>query len=345
MKKYIFISTVFLLLTFKLNAQTGFESFYLADKNDAELLLEAYFSPRINGYMNAVNSNWHHTAKVHKPFGFDFSVSVNSIVYPSNKKSFNLTGLSSVNQPTGNLVSNTSIGNNNTTSTNISTKINNEDATAILSLPSGENSSFLTNSNLPIAQLNVGISHGFEVSLRLLPTLKPNNSNESLNVFGIGLKKEITHWFSSVKDSPLHIALLASYSNMNVNYGIRNQSLLTGNFSGIATTNGITAFNLNTFTFQTLASYHWTHFNFFGGFSYNRGNATSKTSGNFKGQYVTNSGTTTKEIDTSNSLEFNSNGIAATLGGRLNLRYFKLFTSYSLQEFSTFNIGASISIK
>lgn len=345
MKKYIFIVYLFALNFSNSHAQSGFENFFLADKEDAKNLLQGYFSSRINGYANVLNSNWYHTAEVHKPFGFDFSISVNTIVYPSNSKEFSLTGLTSVNLPSRKINSNTSTGNTNLRTTNVTTQINNEDARAIINLPTGENSSFLSNSNIPIAQLNIGVSNGFEVMLRLLPTIKPNNNNESLNVFGIGIKKEITNWFSSLKDKPLHISLLMSYANMNVNYGIKNQSLPSGNISGLEVLNGFSEFNLKTFTFQTLASYHFTHFNIFGGLAYNTGNASYETFGEFRGQYVTNSGTTTKDIDTSNSLDFNSNGVAATLGARLNLRYFKIFTSYNIQEFSTFNLGASISIK
>lgn len=345
MKKNIFIISLFVLILQHANAQNGFENFFLAEKQDANKLLNGYFSPRIKGYLNALNSNWYHTAKVHKPFGFDFSINLNSVIYPSSSNQFNISGLKSINPPSGSITSASYIGNETTNTANIATRINNENATAIIGLPTGENSSFLSNSNLPIAQLNVGVSNGFEINIRLLPAVKPNNENESLNVFGIGLKKEITNWFSSLKDSPLHIALLTSYCNMSVNYGIKNSNLPNGNTSGIAVTNGFTEFNLNTYTFQTLASYHFMHVDVFGGIAYNTGNATYKTFGDFEGKYITNTETITKELDTSNTLAFNTNNISATLGGRLNLRYFKIFTSYTLQEFSTFNIGASISIR
>jgi hypothetical protein len=346
MKKIIFIYTVFLSSIYNISAQTGFESLFLADKNDSQKILEAYFSPRINGYMNTLNNGWYHTAEVHKPFGFDFSVNLNSVSFPKNKRTFNVSGLTSVNQPQGNVNNSTSVGNGNSTTATVNTTINNEDVSADIILPSGGSGKLFSNSaSIPLAQLNVGLSNKFELIVRITPQVKINNSNESLNLFGFGLKKEITNWFSSLKDSPLHVSVLAAYSNMNLSYGIEDKDLPSGNTAGLEVRNAITEFNLKTFTLQTLASYHWSTLNLYGGLAYNNGNASYKTLGEFTGQFVGNTGAVTKDIDTSNTLDFNSSGISATIGARLNLRYFKIFSSYSLQEFNTFNIGAAISIK
>ncbi|WP_298765744.1 DUF6588 family protein [uncultured Polaribacter sp.] len=345
MKKLSFIAVFLLLNTFNLNAQNGFENFFLAENKDSNLLMNAYFSPKINGYNSALNSNWYHTAKSHKPFGFDLTVNFNSVIYPSNKESFNLENLVSVNLPTGNITGASAIGASTSNSTTINRQINTEESTAVLNLPAGESTQLFTNSNLPIIQLTVGISANFDVILRALPTVKPNNQNEAINVLGFGIKKEISNLFPSLKDKPIHLSLLAGYSVMNVSYGITDSTLPEGNFSGISVNNGLTTFNSKAFTFQALASYHWTHVNLFGGIAYNTAKTTYQTNGTFLGKYITDNSTINQPLDTSNALNINSNGISANLGARLNLRYFKIFTSYTLQEFSVFNIGAAISIK
>ncbi|QOD60448.1 hypothetical protein H9I45_14035 [Polaribacter haliotis] len=346
MKKYIFISFTLLLFVCNLKAQTGFESFLLADKNDSQQLIKAYFSPRINAFKSALNNGWYHTAKTHKPFGFDFSINLNSVVIPSNSKSFNLSGLSSINQPLGTVKTVSAVGLENSSIINVNTNINNESVSASFNAPEGNSGKYFSNTiSTPIAQLNIGLSHNFDFMLRFMPEIKPNNNNESLNILGVGLKKEITNWFPSIKKLPLHISLLAAYTTMNVNYGVKDRELPSGNASGLETKNGLTAFNLNTFTLQTLVSYDWSSFNLYGGFAYNNSNASYKTLGEFKGQYEGNSNSITKNLDTTNSSKFNSNGFSSTLGARLSLRYLKIFSSYTLQEFSSFNLGVAISIK
>lgn len=345
MKNSFFILLLLFFSFYSLNAQKNFELFYLADTNDTERMLNAYFTPRINGYTNALNNGWHTSSKAHKPFGFDFSVSLNNLVYPSNKKTFKVENLASVNIPNGSLNGNSSIGNSNTNTATITTNINNETGTAVINLPENSEGKLLANASIPIMQLNVGLPNKFEILLKFLPEMKPNNDNESMNVFGFGLKKEITEWFPKLEKLPINISLLAAYSNMNVNYGIANRDLSNSQNSGLEVQNGITDFKLNAFTFQAAASWHWQTINLFGSFGYNIGNATQETFGTFNGKYQGNSGILTRSINTTNTIDYNSNSLSATLGARINLRYFKIFSSYNLQEVSNFNLGVAISIK
>lgn len=213
MKNNFFITLLLIFSFFSLKAQKNFEQLYLADSNDAEKILKTYFSPRINGYSNSLNNGWHTSSKAHKPFGFDFSVSLNNLVFPSNKKTFTINNLASVNLPSASIAGNSSVGNNNTNTATITTTINNEDGTAVINLPENLEGNLLANVSLPIMQLNVGLPNKFEILVKFLPEMKPNNKNESMNVFGFGIKKEITDWFPSLEKLPIHVSMLAAYSN------------------------------------------------------------------------------------------------------------------------------------
>jgi hypothetical protein len=66
MKKRILILISVLTLSIQTKAQSNFENILLADVNDSQKLLQAYFAPGMEGFINAMNGGWYHTAKVHK---------------------------------------------------------------------------------------------------------------------------------------------------------------------------------------------------------------------------------------------------------------------------------------
>jgi hypothetical protein len=344
MKKYIFILIIFIF--YNSNAQSGFESILLADKNDSQKILNSYFSPRINSYLNGLNSNWYYTAKVHKPYGFDLSFNLININAPSSKKTFSVDNLSSINSSNGVFSGTSSIGNQSTTNFSVSKTINNQNTTAENNFKGGANGSLFKNhTTIPIAQLNVGLSRGFDLMLRLTPETKINNENESLKVFGLGLKKEITNWFVIAEKTPLHISLLAGYNTMSAVYGIENQSFPTGNTSGLEIQNAVSEFKIHTITLKALASLDWSIFNVFGGFGYSSGNANYKMSGTFKGQYEGVLNPEIEELEIPNLAKYKYQGISATIGSKINLRFLNIYASYSLQQFNTFNIGVAFNVK
>ena len=344
MKKNIFILVLFVISN--LNAQSGFETLFLADKNDSKKIISNYFSPRIKGYLSGLNNGWFYTAKAHRPFGFDFSLNLANVICAKDNEVFNLDNLSSVNLPNGNFNGTTAIGKQKNTPFTVTRNINGQNVNANAIFTGGAtNAVFENTTSIPIAQLSVGISNGFDIMLRLTPQMRLNNDNESLNVLGFGIKKEITNWFKKSKNLPLHISILAGYTSMKASYGIENQSLPSGNQSGIEIQNGLSEFSLNSFTFQILSSLEWDRFGFFGSLGYNNGKSNFKTTGSFRGQYQ---GTTNPEIiaiEAPQDIEFKSSSLSATIGSRINLRYFKIFGSFSVQEFNSTNLGIAFSIK
>ncbi|MFK8058865.1 MAG: DUF6588 family protein [Polaribacter sp.] len=345
MKKCILFFLAVFALSFNTKAQDGFEALLLADKADSQKLLQAYFAPGMEGFINAMNNGWYHTAKVHKPFGFDLAIGLSAASIPSEKELFNISALGLASVTSTSTTASTFAGPNTTTPMTVTTTVGGNQVTADFSAPGGAIGDLpLKAVPAPIVQLSVGLPWKFEGMVRLLPKTNIGENDGSINMLGLGLKKEITNWFGPMDKTPLHVSLLAAYSTMDVSYGIADVS------SGpIQTQNALTEFNLKTFTMQAIASLNFPIINLYGGFGYNSGSSTYKMSGTFTGEFDTGfpapNDKVTKNLDIPSNLDFESKGFTTTLGARLSLGFFKIFGSYAFQEYNTFSAGVAISIR
>ena len=84
MKKiYIFLFSCFLFSSIKSQILTQ-------DMNEANKLIEAYFSPLAESYGTGLNSGWYNTAKPHKLFGFDLTFNLNTVIIPNSAENFEI---------------------------------------------------------------------------------------------------------------------------------------------------------------------------------------------------------------------------------------------------------------
>lgn len=332
MKKCILIFISVFALTSNTKAQDGFEGYLLADSNDRAKLIDAYVNPAMKGLIYGMNNGWYHTAKVHKPFGFDIAIGLNASFAPEEDEMFSLSGLTSINE--GSITAATFAGSENTRPlTTISFAENNVTYNTTFNAPGGKKESLpLSAVPAPAVQLSLGLPAKFEVSLRLVPKIGDDNVKGRL--FGIGLKKEITSWFGPIDKTPLHVSLLAAYTTMTVDYNI--------NSSGdISVQDGLAEFKLNSYTVQAIASLNFPIINFYGGIGYGAGNSTLKMTGD----YTLNYGPLSRTISDPINSEFDAGSFRTTIGSRLSLGFFKIFGSYTLQEYNTVNLGIAISLR
>ena len=343
MKKLILFFLGIFALTFNTKAQDGFESILLADKADSQKLLQAYFAPGMEGFINAMGNGWYHTAKVHKPFGFDISIAANASIVPSEREMFNIATLGLSNGLTSNSTSaSTFAGPDETTTFTVRTKVDGNDVTANFEAPGGVTGDLPLNAvPAPVAQLSVGLPGKFEVMLRLVPEIGFGEDEGKIDMFGIGIKKEITSWFGPLDKLPLHVSLLAAYTKMDVSYGINVDN------DNLNVTDGLTEFELSQFTVQAIASLNFPIINIYGGVGYGSGTSKFKISGQYIGKFTddTTQQTRTKTLDVPSNLDFESNGFRSTIGARLSLGFLKIFGAYTLQEFNTATLGVAISIR
>lgn len=348
MKKY-FLAAIFVISTvFSAKAQDGFENILLADAGDSQKLLQAYFAPGMEGFINSMNNGWAHTAKVHSKFGFDISIGVSASSIPTERELFNITALNLSSVTSTSTTASTFGGPNNTTAMTVNTTINGQNVSANFSMPGGATSDLPMNAvPAPVAQFTLGLPWKMDAMVRFVPKINIGEDDGSVDMFGFGLKKEITSWFGPMEKTPLHVSLLAAYTTMNVNYDIADQNVPSGQ-SGIEIQNAATSFSLNAFTVQALASLNFPFINLYGGFGYNSGSASYNMTGNYTGYYNTGipaAPVASRPLNVPSNLEFDSSGFRTSVGARLSLGFFKIFADYTIQEFNSVTAGVAFSFR
>ncbi len=89
----------------------------------------------------------------------------------------------------------------------------------------------------------------------------------------------------------------------------------------------------------------------YGSVGYNSGTTTAKMKGDYTLTYdVEDSngnpiGTVEETISNPINLDFEANGMNATIGARLNLGFFKIFADYTIQEYNTASAGIAFSFR
>ena len=344
MKKFILVFVGVLTLTFSAKTQAqvndGFESILLAT-DDAEKLLGAYIEPAMTGLIFGMNNGWYHTAKVHKVLGFDLSIGLNASIVPSSDEVFRFADLGLVNTTSTSPTAATVAGSNSgVIPVTFSGTVQGQSVSATFEMPDGVKDDLPLNAvPTPAVQLGVGLPWKLEAMLRFVPEV--GSDDVKGNLLGIGLKKEITDWFGPMKKTPLHVSLLAAYTSMNVDYDIQADSSIQG-------TGQRAEFELSSYTVEAIASLNFPFINIFGGIGYNGGNADLRVLGTYQLEYAVDgvpNATVSETVTDPVNLGFDANGFKTTLGARISLGFFKIFGSYTLQEYNTLNAGIAFSFR
>jgi hypothetical protein len=346
MKKFALL-ILMLVCAVSMNAQEddGLESILYANIQDANKLTQAYLNPGMKGLIYGMNSGWYHTAQAHKTFGFDFSFGLNASMVPSKDELFRFADLGLSSTTTANFpTSPTVAGTNNTAAqatVTATAEIEGQTVSKEFKMPGGVKEDLPLNAvPTPSVQFTLGLPKQFDIMVRLVPEV--GSDDVKGNLFGVGLKKEITSLFGPIEKLPLHISLLGAYTNMDVNYNIQNDSSIPG-------ANQVATFNLSSYTVQAIASINFPIINFYGGIGYGAGTSDLKMLGTYVLEYETGqpfpNDTVEKTVTDPINLDFDASGVRATVGTRLSLGFFKIFADYTIQEYNTLAAGIAFSFR
>ena len=327
-------------LMFNVSAQDGPEGMLFADSEDTNRLINAYMNPAMKGLVYGMSNGWYHTAKVHKKFGFDITIGVSGATAPSKEEMFSLSNLKSINQATGGgITSATVVGSENDGSNaTVTFQENGITYTGTFEMPGGVKESLpLDFVPAPAIQASLGLPFKSEVILRFVPKVGEDDVKGSL--FGIGLKKEITSWFGPLDKLPLHVSILAAYTTMGVDYDIKDENTS----DNIAIENGKIDFDLNSYTVQAIASLNFPIINVYGGVGYTGGSSSVDMLGKYTLSY--NASLNQRVLNNPLNLDSNTGAFNATIGTRLSLGFFKIFGSYTMQEYNSVNAGIAFSFR
>lgn len=331
------------------NAQE-LETILLAS-DDASLLTENYLRPAMVGLMYSMNGGWATTAKVHKKFGFDVTIGFNGSLVPDKSQAFDFvpSDYTFLSLPNGESELQTVMSENDAeTTVDISIPVG--DGTfkvASFDMPGGITEDLPVNAvPAPTVQVGFGLPFKTDIKARFVPNLNFDDDIQA-NLIGIGLQHDLTQYFGPMDKLPLSISVLGAFTNMKVAYAINDENAS----DDVSVTNGEAEFKMNTWTIQALASLDLKIITFYGSVGYNNGKTTAKMKGDYTLTYdVEDSsgnqiGTVNETISNPINLDFEANGMRATLGTRLNLGPFKVFGDYTFQEYNTATLGIALSFR
>lgn len=315
----------------------------LLAKNDANLLMKNYMSPIMNGMMNGLNNGWNHSAKTHKKFGFDITINANAALVPSSEKNFLFNPSDyqylTLQNPANNKLS-TVMGSINNSQINIKIPANgNTYHIAQFTLPDGIGDDLPLNAApSPMIQASIGLPISTDISFRFLPSV--NNDDVKTNLIGFGVKHNLMQYFGPLDKLPLNISVFGGFTTMNTSYNIQNNSSLSGN-------NQEATFKLNTYTVQALASLDFPVITLYGGIGYDNGTSELKINGTYVLEYTIEgtSNKVTENVTYPISMDFETTGMRATLGARLNIAFFKIFTDFTFKDYNTLSAGIAFSFR
>lgn len=344
MKKFALLILI-LVSTISMKAQEdgGLESILYANIQDANKLTQAYLNPGMKGLIYGMNSGWYHTAKAHKTFGFDISIGLNASMVPSKDELFKFADLGLSSSTTSTSLTGATVAGTNTLEApvTVTAVIEGQNVSKTFLMPAGVKEDLPLNAvPTPSVQFTLGLPKQFDVMVRLVPEV--GSDDVKGNLFGIGVKKEITSLFGVIEKLPLHISLLGAYTSMDVNYNIQNDSSIPG-------ANQVATFNLSSYTVQAIASINFPIINFYGGIGYGAGTSDLKILGTYELEYNTGypfpNDTVEKTVTDPINLDFDASGVRATVGTRLSLGFFKIFADYTIQEYNTLAAGIAFSFR
>ena len=344
------IASLILIVCVQLSKAQELETILLAS-DDASLLTQNYLNPAMIGLMNSMNGGWATTAKVHKKFGFDITIGVNASLVPDEAQAFTFVSddYQFLSLPNGENELQTVMSENDTETT-VDISIDNGNGTfkvASFNMPGGITEDLPVNAvPAPTVQIGFGLPFKTDIKARFVPNLNFDDDVEA-NLIGFGLQHDLTQYLGPLDKLPLSVSILGAFTNMEVIYTINDEDVT----DNVSVSNGEAEFKMNTWTVQALASLDFKIITFYGSVGYNNGKTTTKMKGDYTLTYdVEDSsgnqiGSVNETISNPINLDFEANGMRATIGTRLNLSVFKIFADYTFQNYNTATVGIAISVR
>jgi len=348
MKKIIVV--LLLLTATQISQAQELESILIAAE-DASKLTEGYINPAMKGLMYSMNGGWYSTAKTHKKLGFDITINANASFVPNADQVFAFipSDYSFLTLPNGESELPT-VMSENSAETTVDVSVPVGDGTfkiASFNMPGGITNDLPLNAvPSPMVQVGVGLPFRTDVKVRYIPNMNFDNSVEA-NLIGLGLQHDLTQYLGPIDRLPLSVSILAAFTNMDVTYFIEDVSTI----DNVSVSNGTAEFKLNTWTVQAIGSLDFKIITFYGSVGYNNGSSSVKLKGDYNLTYdIQDSGgnvlgTVNESVTNPINLNFDANGVRATIGTRLNLAFFKIFADYTIQEYNTATAGIAFSFR
>jgi hypothetical protein len=320
---------------------------------DATKLAQAYLKPLFKGFGVGLNNGWNNSAHSKNLLRFDLRVGLTGAVVSPIDETFDLTkiGLSSNVRPTNLAQTLTpSFAGEKTMGASLGIFNSANQEIERFSMPKGTGFGIIPT---PQLQGSIGLPKGIELLVRATPKINLGKDIGSIEMLGAGLKVELLPLFSGVADkvSPIDIALAIGYTQFTfeapLEVKVPNGALpespaqvqdfsnqrIEAKFSGI-NAEAIISKRILVFTPFLSVGYH-----------------NAKTDAGVKGNFPVITGITPLGQKTytnySNPVSIKQtdiNGFRSNIGFQLNLAFFRIYGSYSMAEYNSFNCGIGLGL-
>jgi len=312
---------------------------FVAGVNDAERFANAYLAPVSEATIYSISNGWYNTADAKPLGGFEISIIGNMTGFKNkdDKKAFVLDpndyeNLDFVNNPGQARPVSTALGDIEGITVFV------EDESGLFreefELPSGlasENFNFIPSGYI---QGSVGLVKGLEVKARFLPKIKFDD-DAKIGLFGAGIQYDFTKLLPADKLLPVAISAVIGYTGLSGEYDFTDTGVIAGSDQRIDA-------SVKTWNFSAVVSTkNIPVINFYGGLGY----ITGKSDIDLLGTYEANGPFFSETIEDPFTVSKKASGVAATLGTKIKLGFFRLNADYNFSEFSTFTFGINFGFR
>jgi hypothetical protein len=334
MKRFVLSCLTVLSLT-AAQAQGDLDALLKGSQADANYLAQGYMEPVLNAIGSGLNQGWYNTAATHKKLGFDLTLSVSSIQFPSEDSFYKvdntrLNTLKLVSPTDGNVP--TFVGPETTPTYRY------KDPTTGLEIPGsdfqgppGVGLSEIPLGGLPVPTLNLGIGIPWNTDVKLrYGTL--SQAEAKVNLFGFAIQHDIKQHIPGLKELPFDLSALFGYTSFNTEIAFDP----TGNPDQLGKA------DFTATTIQAIVGKKISVLTLYGSLGYNFSSGTFKASGVYDtGAPPPAAATMTDPVSISSSV----NGPRATAGLRLKLAVFTFHGDYTFQRYNTLTVGFGIAVR
>lgn len=281
---------------------------------DANTLAKHYLEPLGKSFGTGLNNGWYNTAKPHKLFGFDLTVTASIVIPSSGNKTYTIpNNLEDWTVTTGNNESPTVTGSGNGI-----TLTHRNQANTYITLPKGENLRFIPT---PIIQAGVGLPFNTELTGRFIPKMNIGGYGQ-ISLWGVGIKNEFKEFIPGLKALPINVSAFIGYTKLQSDFEIsaaQDQNLI---------------FEASGFTGRLLVSKSIPVVTIYAGIGYSK----STTDILLQGDY--NVG-----IPDPISFDITNSGINANIGFRIKLAVIAFHFDYAIGKYAAYNTGVGINFR